>query len=557
MKYYLLVLTMMLCTLSFSQGFTIDNYDIRVEVQTDGALQITEEINVNFSEKKRGIYRSIPHRYSIKGKSEQVGIKDIAVKNHTYKIENKNGQHHIRIGDKNEYLTGKQSYNISYTIQNGIGSYDDYQELYLDLIGTSWQADIAQMTYTVALPKSITLAQDDLLATTGRDGEVIDGLSIAQTTSRSISGQTNRVLPSGEGATIAIRLPASYLSVADLEHNEYFQAQQEQKIRDEGQRPWWAVVPLAIVALFFSWWRRLRGRGGKSNDQIPTYPYPPEGLTSAHVGAYIDQQANTRDVISLIPYWAAEGYLLIKHEDETMMLTKDGELPSDFPSYERLLFDKMFADQEIITMKELSNKLYTTVAEVAMKLTKEVNAQEYYDERYIYWFRSWRLILFPVVMIIGGLVSLILLQQTIMGIAFFVLGFISLFLGAAKKPLSPHGQDVKDRLDGLKKFLEDVPPSEIDSLVHHDPRYFDKMLPFAVAFGIEKSFIPKFETAMTAMPIWYMSTGSSRGFDGFVETFDTEVIDSAFTSSPASSGGSGGGGFSSGGGVGGGGGGSW
>jgi hypothetical protein len=49
---------------------------------------------------------------------------------------------------------------------------------------------------------------------------------------------------------------------------------------------------------------------------IPTVEfYPPPELTSADIGYIFDNQVDTKDITSLILYWASKGYLAI---EETM-----------------------------------------------------------------------------------------------------------------------------------------------------------------------------------------------------------------------------------------------
>ncbi len=105
----------------------------------------------------------------------------------------------------------------------------------------------------------------------------------------------------------------------------------------------------------------------------------------------------------------------------------------------------------------------------------------------------------------------------------------------------------------------------IERLMKEDPLYYDKTMPFALAFGYLKQWNHQFEGLLTQPPSWYGSPGMHGAYLGqswntFSESFPSEInsIGSAFTSAPSSSGsGGGGGGGFSGGGSGGGGGGSW
>ena len=92
----------------------------------------------------------------------------------------------------------------------------------------------------------------------------------------------------------------------------------------------------------------------------------------------------------------------------------------------------------------------------------------------------------------------------------------------------------------------------------HTVELFEKLLPYAVALGVEKSWSKQFENIYREEPSWY--TGNYGTFNAvyFANTLGSSVsaLNSNFTTSTSSSGsGSGGGGFAGGGGGGGGGGG--
>ena len=130
--------------------------------------------------------------------------------------------------------------------------------------------------------------------------------------------------------------------------------------------------------------------------------YPPEGLTSAHVGGFIDQTSNTRDIVSLLPYWGAEGYIEMKQIVDDIFVYKMKNLPPDFPEYEHIIFDRLFKESEVAKISDLKTKFYTTLGKAQSLLTKEIKLQDYYDPEYVKIFRSWKLILFPIAMIALG-----------------------------------------------------------------------------------------------------------------------------------------------------------
>jgi uncharacterized membrane protein len=112
---------------------------------------------------------------------------------------------------------------------------------------------------------------------------------------------------------------------------------------------------------------------------------------------------------------------------------------------------------------------------------------------------------------------------------------------------------------GFEEFVRRVDSDQYRRVIAGHPEMFDKYLPFAMAFGVEKKWARAFEDIYTQSPDWYMGPSVTHFSVGRLSNslagFSTRA-GSTLSSSPRSSSGSGfGGGGSSGGGGGGGGGG--
>jgi len=121
---------------------------------------------------------------------------------------------------------------------------------------------------------------------------------------------------------------------------------------------------------------------------------------------------------------------------------------------------------------------------------------------------------------------------------------------------------VSEELLGFREFIERAEKERIERLAKDDPTLFDRVLPFALVFGLEDRWAEAFRDMYKDPPSWYSSPyyGDTFSPDIFVSDIgrSLSVMNSSLSSTPKKSGGSGfGGGGSSGGGFGGGGGGSW
>ncbi len=136
---------------------------------------------------------------------------------------------------------------------------------------------------------------------------------------------------------------------------------------------------------------------------------------------------------------------------------------------------------------------------------------------------------------------------------------------------TPHGREVMDEIDGLKLYLSVAEKERLNmaGAPRMDTVHFEKLLPYAVALGVEKPWTESFEAWLKTAaapqsernydPRWYRGRDGSRDITRDIRSTASAMATSFHSSLPvsesSSSGSSGGG--SSGGGGGGGGGGGW
>lgn len=160
----------------------------------------------------------------------------------------------------------------------------------------------------------------------------------------------------------------------------------------------------------------------------------------------------------------------------------------------------------------------------------------------------------PMLFAVGGIVFLNMLYVFIMGAPTML------------------GAKMMDGIDGLRQYLTLAEKDRMNmaGAPEMSPQHFEKLLPYAVALGVEKPWSQTFETWLAAAaagavaysPAWYSGNFNSGSFSDRIGGFSSSMastIASTIPSPPPSSSSSGfsGGGGSSGGGGGGGGGGGW
>ena len=123
------------------------------------------------------------------------------------------------------------------------------------------------------------------------------------------------------------------------------------------------------------------------------------------------------------------------------------------------------------------------------------------------------------------------------------------------------GVKARNYILGLKEYIKVAEKERIKfhNAPEKNPQTFEKFLPYAMVFGLEKEWAKQFEGIYMEQPSWYsgadLATFSAVSFVNELSSFGS-VANTSFAQNSGSSSGFSSGGFS-GGGFGGGGGGSW
>ena len=568
------VILYLLCFLSVAfcataQGYTIMLYRVNVLVNKDASLNITETIDVNFTESHHGIFRLIPYKYKLAPLPEdsekanrqlesngyaQVIIEDVQVPGKDFSVSNTGDYKEIKIGSKKVYVDGDQQYTIKYKLLNAINFFKDKSELYLNIIGDKWDTDIDSVIFSISLYDALP-ATPAFFTATGYSGSQDNYTTSSWAGKKIFSGSTTKPLRANEGLTVGVVFPKDFLT--------------KQNYMLRGM--YWLLLPLIVFVLMFLIWRRW---GKDEKLTVTTEFYPPENISPSVAGYIIDDKLDKRDLTALIPYWGAGGYLQVKETETKAMLgliknkeydfIKLKELPQTAMSFEKTLFNGIFKNGKTVALSSLKDVLYKTMETAKKELEAEVNKGAYYEKN-----SRGMGCLFPVigaVLITYGIFNLITYwgdpywyPLALITSAVIIIGF-GIFM--AKK--TNKGNELYKKLAGFKEFIQKVEKERLSLFLKEDPQYFDKVLPFAIVFDVADAWKDKLKGLDIPPPDWYV--GNYNGFTTamFLSHLDHSMneMSKSFYSAPSSSGSSGGswsggGGGFSGGGFGGGGGGAW
>ena len=560
----------LLTSAAFAREWHITRFYSNMQVSQDGTMNVSEHLVVQFEGEYHGIYRDIPIQYpGPHGSNYTLFLKVTDVigpsgQRLKYETSVKGGYRHLKIYVP-DAVDATRSVTINYTVQNAVRWFDGHDELYWNVTGNDWPVPIDDAMAIIVFPVG-TANNLRAQAFTGAYGAAAQDATV-QLSGNSVRVQTNAPLSMGEGLTADVYISKGVLTQpSKLTFAVWFL-----KSNVIVLLPLWA-----LVVMFFFWW--TKGRDPKPDMSVAPMYEPPKGLTPAEVGTLLDDSVHPRDITSTLVDLAVKGYLKIEetdskilfftHRDYTFHKLKNLEGSSGpLQSHERVMMNHLFANgTDQIRMSELRNKFYVAIPTIKEDIIAELKSKGMYsvdpNSAHAYVIVGIILSAIPFVAVQWlGWASII--DSPLLLIASAVVALVVVFIFARiMTAKSLKGVRTKVEILGLQEFINRV---DADRLKRMPPDTFEKILPYAMALGIENRWAQAFQGIVQNPPSWYVGPTPYTSFNTiyFASAMHSMASEThqAFTSAPRSSSsgsgfGGGGGGFS-GGGFGGGGGGAF
>jgi uncharacterized membrane protein len=551
----------------YTEAWEITSFHSEITIDENADTEVIETIDLDFTnESHRGIERSIPYKYENGRNIDLDFIKASNPNGEDWKVKTfkNNGYFFIQMTTQDDdQRHGKESYQVSYVLKNVINFFDTHDEFYWNVNGNEWVVTAQSIEATVNLPGSFKQEDLQIDCFTGSHGETRKDCSWELTTPSTIEFQTTSPLVEYENLSIVVGLEKGILAPpTGWEKIKYTYLS---FIIDNLPI---LLIPFTLIGMTTLWYKKGRDDQSVKSTVIPHY-VPPENLTPSEVGTIIDEKVDPKDITATIIEYAIKGNILITEVEEKKLIgsSKDYQLEivkilPPLRAYEKLILDQFFPLNQVgekIKISKMKNKFYKKVEKIRTQIFKDLIKKDYFPHdpstiRSIY-------------LTTGGVIAFI--SFNIMGVLpldwavglIVSAGIIALFSKIMPRK-TRKGTEVYYQLKGLYEYID---TAEKDRLKFQEDNLimFEKLLPYAVAFGIAKKWAKAFDGLLTEAPSWFNSATFNNNFAVFhlvdsLDNFSKNMV-SDITSKPSGSGGSwsGGSGFSggfSGGGFGGGGG---
>ena len=578
------------------------HYDSDITILEDGSIDVVENIIflVQNDDIKLGIVREIPTSFKVRGKTYKtpVGIYYIKLddKDENYWIEQNLNTIEILTGKEEaasseDYISkGVHKYTIAYKSSGHIRGFDKFDELYFNVTGNDWIFDIDKVSATIHIPKKANIIQN--AAYIGKYGSTKSIEAIYQD-NNSIKFETSKKLYKNEGLSIAVGFTKD---IVKTNYKSSFFDTQINKIIEYfypyvGYNSAILIIFICISIIFyFIVWLKY-GKEDRHKIIMPRF-YPPKDISIALASVVVQKYRNIKAVfVATLVDLAIKGFLEIK--DDRIYKKNSGNFDKLQKDEEKIL-EGMFTSSSFVYTKKHTLGLefaFNTIQSNIKNFVKEYISSKRVIAIFgllaqlvaIYFIHSelffW---LLTVIVLVGfyspffyvifnilkdGKFALFLFtflftslhfSVFMIAISYYYIGnsesfivclfflitwsIINIFSIFKMQKLKKNMLDTRDELLGLEMFLK-ATKSEYQNITIE---MFEKNLPYAIIFGLEKQWIKKFKLLNNDeyTPAWYV--GENHNFNYAVLNSFSNNINSAkksLSSSTRSS--SSGGGFNS------------
>ncbi len=536
---------------SFAQNFYIENYDVSLDVKNNRKIEVTENIDVNYTNSKEAIYRKIPLKYIIEKNNKKYGIfakiNNIKTSEPSKKLVLDNFLY-VKFNSAKKEMTGRKNYKIKYTYKIPYDKKAQEDELIYDIFG-NWDCVIRKINFKIKMPKQFS--KDNLYFVANNPY----GFNHYVENNTIIGYGTLALIPK-QAIELHLKLGKNYFS----------------KTKDENLK---AVILTLIFTVIgaLALFKSLNQR--KINSKISFNP--PYNLNSAQVGYIYRNRVSGQDIASLVSYLASKGYLKIIADGKDFKFVKLKDYQGNVES-ERIFFNTLFENNvdtvtgEIIE-KSSYKKAYNNIIKLLKSEAKKFSCNKFENKfklialficfaLYVQLFYSFsdymtgRLLINIAValpaFIIMGIVNFLYAKQKIKKdtvillycvFAFYIFeipdeqiannNFLAIIteiiciviarICFAKIPFQNQETNViLNQILGFKKYIKDSDLVKTNQLIQEDSAYIDKILPYLYALDLLDVWFKKTQKLdINTTPKWFAGEKlDCINFYGFSNIFD-------------------------------------
>lgn len=524
----LLVVVLTLPVAAQNQSLFWKRFDVDISVNKDGTFDVVETQEIEFTSGtfSKG-FRSIETKLLD-------DITDIRVADETreYVLSDSGEPGTFTVSEEGSRVVVRwyyeptadtaRTFDVGYKVHGGLRYYDEGDQVWWKAVYADRSFPVNSSVVTVHVPAPAEIQNMDAYFTPA-EMELLDPQTSRFTASERIPpGQVFEIRVQFTPGVVA-GAPSAWQAAEDARAAEL----EAKAAYDQNWRPVvdlfvgaisLLMLVLAPLGLYLLWY--TRGRDVRTDFAAEYLPEPPSNLTPGMAGTLLDERADMEDILATLVDLGRRGYILMEElEPEskgvfgttetdfkyTLLKEPDDELHA----YEKLLLTSLFKKEQERKLSDLKTKFYQYLPKIRSSLYKEMVDEEYFTANPESTRSRWSglgVVLLLVSIAFGCVASSALSAYTSFyiclpaGAALFAFGLI--FLGRFMPRKTAKGAEEAARWQAFRTYLEDI---DNYSDLERATELFDRYLPYAIAFGLEKSYIKKWSKVdTTPIPPWYI-----------------------------------------------------
>ena len=525
-------------------GYIIENYKMDIIVNEDNTFDVTETIDVRFTEEgKRGIIRNIPRVNDLKrenGKySKNIAYLTNLEVNDDFKYTKDRKYYNIKIGKNDVVASKEKTYIIKYKYDIGKDPLKNVDEFYFYIIGEGWNTTINNVEFKIKMPKVFDENKVKFFNVYKNNFRNLHLNYIIR--EKTIIASYNKKLQPNEGLSIRRILPKGYF------YRKWIPFTNAMLIK------MFISLILVIVAIII-WMSDEKNKWIVCKSEY----YPPNNMNSLVLTLLY--YGIKDDAVMLLVGLLNKGYLRfeeIRYDSSNWKNFKIIKI-KDYDGndkYEKIIFEELFKNKDVIEKEEykyiindITQKVYdgidiesfnkkridkksvhiknlifimsmivmmfmfwTSPSDIIIKaiimlVFRWVEKRMYpFIKTKTYWIFIMSLIIVPLDFLFNGIIRLedsYLIEFIFESICFFILTVLFI----KKNKVIKENIMILERIDSFYKFLRNPRRDKLNELIKNDPNYLYKMIPYIVSLNLLERYNNKYIKDLLdslGSPAWY------------------------------------------------------
>ncbi len=488
-----------------------DRLDSEIVVRDDGMLRVTETNVIHFTE------GSFSYGYRDIDQSRLSEISDVQVVDE----QGEPMRTEIVITEQNRYRikyyfgtpaeNERRTIRVSYTVAGALRYYEGGDQLYWSAVYADRNGFAVQKSRVVVrLPESAVVQVADAYGSEFK----MDGLG-----GSTVTYDVLTPIDSGKEFEVRVQFPHGIVQGSAGAWQKEFDAQREY---DEKVKPRNNVLIMLVSlvlllggpALAAALWV-TRGRDPNVG-LVAEYLTEPPAITAGLGGTLLDESADMKDIIAALFDMASRGVLILEQTEATgagdYILRRGEKFGTALPDFEkRIVTALQLSTSDGLALSSLKNRFYANIDAIKADMYAELAVQKLYAKDPSKTRSSWSTlaVIVGLVTVLGGCaLSAVIGSYTDYAICLPIAGVattIAFFVIAQHMPVRTRaGAEMQMRVAAFKRYMENIEKyTDVKAAMDQFARY----LPWAIAFGLERSWIRKFAAVDAPAPIWYLPYG--------------------------------------------------